>query len=102
MLHTSVATQDQSLVSGLVVEDKKQRVANYHAETLKNFVELCGAAGIDDYKQLSRKHIYRRVFMNEVRTFEDIFPSIQPGEMINGNIPERYKQDFIDANSEKW
>ncbi len=99
---TGVATQDPSLVKGLVVEDKKQRVANYHAETLKNFVELCGAAGIDDYKQLTRSHIYRRVFMNEVRTFEDIFPSLEYGAMAKGVIPERYKSDYEKASAEKW
>jgi glutamate synthase domain-containing protein 2 len=99
---TGVATQDKSLSDGLVVADKKQRVANYHEETLRNFVELCGAAGIDDYKQLTRSHIYRRVFMNEVKTFEDIFPSLESGCMNNGNIPEKYKQDFAKANSEKW
>jgi glutamate synthase domain-containing protein 2 len=99
---TGVATQDASLSDGLVVADKKQRVANYHSETLKNFVELCGAAGIDDYKQLTRSHIYRRVFMNEVKTFEEIFPSLESGCMINGNIPEKYKQDFAKASSDRW
>jgi glutamate synthase domain-containing protein 2 len=99
---TGVATQDASLSDGLVVADKKQRLANYHGETLKNFVELCGAAGIDDYKQLTRSHIYRRVFMNEVKTFEEIFPSLESGCMNIGNIPEKYKQDFAKANSEKW
>ena len=86
-----------SLVNGLVVNDKKQSVANYHAETLKNFLELCRAAGIDDYKQLNRGHIYRRVSMNEVKTFEDIFPSLNNGDIINGNIPERYSQDYKNA-----
>jgi glutamate synthase domain-containing protein 2 len=99
---TGVATQDKSLSDGLVVNDKKQRVANYHGETLKNFVELCGAAGIDDYKQLTRSHIYRRVFMNDVRTFEEIFPSLENGCMNNGNIPEKYKQDYASASSERW
>jgi glutamate synthase domain-containing protein 2 len=99
---TGVATQDPSLVNGLVVADKKQRVANYHSETLKNFIELCGAAGIADYKQLTRSHIYRRVFMNEVRTFEDIFPSLEYNCMRQGNVPEKYKQDYIKASSEKW
>jgi glutamate synthase domain-containing protein 2 len=45
---TGVATQDPSLTVGLVVKDKKQRVANYHEDTIKTFVELMGAAGIDD------------------------------------------------------
>ena len=99
---TGVATQDPTLVSGLVINDKKQRVANFHIETLKNFVELCGAAGIDDYKQLTRSHIHRRVFMNEVRTFEDIFPSLEYGSMANGIVPERYRTDYAMADATKW
>lgn len=99
---TGVATQDPNLSIGLVVADKKQRVANYHGETVKTFVELMGAAGIDDYKKLTRSHIYRRVFMNEVRTFEDIFPSLEPSSIINNKIPEKYKQDVEMAFADRW
>ncbi|MFL9481370.1 FMN-binding glutamate synthase family protein [Chitinophagaceae bacterium LWZ2-11] len=99
---TGVATQDPSLSVGLVVSDKKQRVANYHNNTVKTFVELLGAAGMDDYKKLNRSHIYRRVFMNEVRTFEDIFPSLEEGCLTNGNIPEKYKQDVALAFADRW
>ncbi|RPD38245.1 FMN-binding glutamate synthase family protein [Chitinophaga barathri] len=99
---TGVATQDPALSIGLVVSDKKQRVANYHEDTVKSFVELMGAAGIDDYKKLTRSHIYRRVFMNEVRTFEDIFPSLEPSCMITNKIPEKYKQDYEMAHPDRW
>lgn len=99
---TGVATQDPQLVAGLVVDDKKVRVANYHSETVKSFVELLGAAGIDDHNKLTRSHIYRRVFMNEVRTFETIYPSLQPGCMLHGDIPEKYKEDFEKAHIDKW
>lgn len=99
---TGVATQDPQLVAGLVVSDKKIRVANYHEDTVKSFVELLGAAGIDDHQKLTRHHIYRRVFMNEVRTFENIYPSLTPGCMLNGNIPEKYQDDYNEANMEKW
>lgn len=99
---TGVATQDPQLTVGLVVEDKKHRVANYHDDTVKSFVELMGATGLDDPGQLTRSHIYRRVFMNEVRTFEDIFPSLEPGCLIKGNIPEKYKQDMEAASADRW
>ena len=99
---TGVATQDPSLTVGLVVSDKKQRVANYHEDTIKTFVELMGAAGIDDYKKLTRSHIYRRVFMNEVRTLEDIFPSLQPGDMLKAELPVRYAQDAQTADPDRW
>ncbi|MEI9955342.1 MAG: FMN-binding glutamate synthase family protein [Ferruginibacter sp.] len=99
---TGVATQDKGLVKGLVIDDKKQRVANYHEDTIKTFVELLGAAGIADCNKLTRSHIYRRVFMNEVRTFEDIYPTCAVGCMTNGNIPEKYKHDVEKASAERW
>ncbi len=99
---TGVATQNKELMNGLVVNDKAKRVFNYHEDTVKTFVELMGAAGLDSPTQLSRSHIYRRVFMNEVRTFEDIFPSVAYGTMQNGQVPERYKDDYLKADMERW
>jgi glutamate synthase domain-containing protein 2 len=99
---TGVATQDPSLTKGLVVSDKITRVFNYHEDTVKTFVELIGAAGIDEPAKLTRSHIYRRVFMNEVRTFEDIFPSIEPGSFLKGRFTERYQQDFEMADAGRW
>lgn len=99
---TGVATQDPQLVSGLVVEDKSKRVMNYHNETVKSFVELLGAAGIDDSEKITRSHIYRRIFMNQVTTFEDIFPSIPTGSLLRGEIPQKYRFDFEIASAESW
>lgn len=99
---TGITTQDPQLVAGLVVSDKKVRVANYHEDTVKSFVELLGAAGIDDHTELTRSHIFRRVSMNEVRTFENIYPSLATGCMLNGNIPEKYQEDYDKADMEKW
>ncbi|MBC7937235.1 MAG: FMN-binding glutamate synthase family protein [Rhizobacter sp.] len=99
---TGVATQDPQLVAGLVVENKKVRVANYHSQTVKSFTELLGAAGMKEPSQLKRSHIYRRVFMNQVTTFEDIFPKVPVGSFINGQIPERYQRDFDRATAESW
>lgn len=99
---TGVATQDPNLTKGLVVSDKITRVYNYHDDTVRTFVELIGAAGIDNATKLTRSHIYRRVFMNEVRTFEDIFPTIPYGSFTKGIIPDRYKQDFEMADERRW
>lgn len=99
---TGVATQDPSLSVGLVVEDKKTRVANYQQATVKNFVELLGASGLDNMGNITRSHIYRRISLNEMLTFEEIFPSIPVGSMKEGIIPERYKSDFGWANMDKW
>lgn len=99
---TGVATQNPQLTKGLVVDDKKVRVANYHKHTIESFVELIAAAGIDNPRKLNRHQIYRRVFMNEVKTLEEIYPSVPTGAMLNGGIPERYQKSFEAASSDKF
>jgi glutamate synthase domain-containing protein 2 len=99
---TGVATQDPKLVKGLVIDDKKKRVANYHTETVKSFVELLGAAGMSEASALNRHHIYRRVFMNQVTTFEDIFPPVAKGSLLHNVVPDRYKTDFESADINSW
>ena len=99
---TGVATQNPQLVKGLVIDDKKVRVANYHKHTVESFVELLAAAGIDNPRKINRHQIYRRVFMNEVKTLEEIYPSVAPGAMLNGTVPERYRMSYQAANSDRF
>lgn len=99
---TGITTHDPKLTKGLNVADKKVRCANYHQKTIRAFVELLGASGLDDMKNLTRSHIYRRVDLNNMITYEEIFPSIKFGSMAGGNIPEKYQWDFTHSNIESW
>lgn len=99
---TGVATQDKALMKGLNVDNKKMRVANYHKNTVKSFLELMGAAGLDHPSKLKRSHVNRRVFMNEVRTLEEVFPYIPEGSLLDNNIPEKYLEDLKMANADAF
>lgn len=99
---TGITTQNPQLTVGLVPEDKKVRVANYHEMTIKNFVELLCASGLTESKDLSRSHIYRRVSLNEMITYEELFPTIKTRSMIEGEISEKYKLDFQFADKTRW
>ena len=99
---TGVATQDPHLERGLVVEDKKARVANFHKHTVESFAELMAAAGIRDHQKLNRHMIYRRVFMNEIRTLEEIYPSVTTGALLGSDIPEQYVHSFQSAHADKF
>jgi len=99
---TGVATQDPILMNGLVIEDKKVRVANFHKHTVESFVELLAASGIDNPRRLNRHQITRRVFMNETKTLEEIYPSVAVGSFVNGTVPERYKMSFEAANADRF
>lgn len=78
-----VATQDEKLMKGLVVEDKADRVFNFHHETVKSFVELMGASGIENPEQLSRVHINRRIIMDTVKRYDEIYPEVTEGAYLN-------------------
>ena len=99
---TGITTNDPKLTVGLDVADKKVRLANFHAGTIKNFVELLGACGLDEMHNLTRSHIYRRVNLNKMMTYEEIFPSVEEGSMLIGEYPEKYKWDFAHANMNQW
>jgi glutamate synthase domain-containing protein 2 len=99
---TGVATQDPELMKGLVIDDKKIRVANFHKHTVESFVELLAASGLDNPRKLNRHQISRRVFMNEVKTLEEIYPSVPLGAMLDGNIPERYKMSFEHSSPDEF
>lgn len=99
---TGITTQDPKLTVGLVVEDKKHRLANYHKKVIESFVELLGASGLDEAKNLTRSHIYRRVSLNEMITYEGLFPSMKPGALLEGDIPEKYQDDFAKADMNQW
>ncbi|MBK6979464.1 MAG: FMN-binding glutamate synthase family protein [Cytophagaceae bacterium] len=98
-----VATQDPQLTVGLVVEDKKTRIANFHNNTVKSVVELLGATGLDEVHNLNRSHIYRRISFSSMQTYEEIFPSVEVGAFLDeANLPEKYKPDFKHASAEQW
>lgn len=98
---TGVATQDPKLTVGLVVEDKKTRVANFHRATVKSVVELLGASGLNSKENITRSHIYRRISFSSMQTYEEIFPTYKTGSFLT-EIPERYKTDFSFANPNSW
>lgn len=100
---TGVATQDPSLVKGLVVEDKKVRVANYHKETVKSFVELMAAAGIDHPDKINRSHVFQRVEQHLSRSFSQTYPYIIEGCLLdNESVPRKWKKDMAKANVDSF
>lgn len=99
---TGVATQNKRLQYGLVVDEKKDRIANFHKNTIKSFLEMVGALGLDNPSDLTPEHIMRRVGVGQAKTMDKIFDYLTPGQLLTDNIPERYLSYWEKANAEKF
>ncbi len=71
---TGVATQKEALIKGLDVEDKAKRCASYHEKTIHSLAELLSASGVSHPKDLTRAHINKRMGLNKVMKYSEIFP----------------------------
>ena len=98
---TGVATQDPTRQRALVVPDKMERVVNFHRATLHELAELTAAAGLDHPTDFKPVHISRRVSSSEVKTFADLFPALEEGELVSGTSNPRWRKawDMAHANS---
>jgi hypothetical protein len=87
-----VATQDPLRQRALVVEDKAQRVYNFHRNTLKALAEMLAAAGLDHPSQIDAKHLVQRLSATEIKLFAQQHVFLQPGELLSGQIGGEFYQ----------
>jgi glutamate synthase domain-containing protein 2 len=99
---TGVATQDPSLMKGLVVEDKKVRVFNFHRLTVASAIELLGAAGLRHPYQLTRAYINRRISANVMQSYIETFPYIPEGSLLQTPYPSRFELGMALSTSETF
>lgn len=57
---TGITTSDPSLMAGLDVTDKAERVARFHRRTVESLSDLMGAAGLHSPDEISLTHISAR------------------------------------------
>ncbi|WP_026838474.1 FMN-binding glutamate synthase family protein [Gillisia sp. JM1] len=81
---TGVTTNNPSLMRGLVVEDKWERVKNYHYRTLHDFLELFAAAGCTSCDQLHRKFIHKKIG-DEIFSYEQLYPTVSDSAYVIKN-----------------
>jgi len=99
---TGIATQDPGLTNGLVVSDKRQRVAHFHSATVETVAELLTAAGLQTIQELNRSHIFRRVSMNAISRYDEIYPYPETGCLLAEAPPPSLERDFHTASTQSF
>jgi glutamate synthase domain-containing protein 2 len=99
---TGVTTQDPSRARALVVPHKIERVYNYHHATLHALAELIAAAGLEHPQQIRSIHFSQRTSTTEVQSFAKLYPSLRPGELIDGTSDPRFREAWAMARAETF
>lgn len=99
---TGVATQDKTKMRGLVVEDKKTRVANFHRKTVFSAVELLAAAGIDHPDHVGRSAVYRRIDPNTIQRYDELYPVPDQGSLRQTPYPDGWEVDMARADAHRF
>ena len=99
---TGVATQDPHLAAGLVVEDKRKRVAAFHRESVRSFAELLGTMGLTESHELRPWHLMRRVSPTEVRHYGELYRYLRNGELLGEDPPVEYARALHAASAQTF
>lgn len=97
-----VATQDPSLRAGLVVTDKRKRVATYHKHTMESTAEMLGAMGLESTDELRPWHIVTRVGAVENKNYYELFNYIEHEDFLNDKIPSVYEDAWRNSCAESF
>jgi glutamate synthase domain-containing protein 2 len=99
---TGVATQNTWRQRAIVVDDKAERVRQFHDHTLAALAELVGAAGLAQPADLTPMHILRRISPSEVKSFAEIYTFLDAGELIAGTRNSQYAQQWAMADTSRF
>ena len=99
---TGIATQDPGLFKGLVVLDKRVRVANYQKSTVRHFFDIIGAAGCDHPSKLDASMIFQRMGDNRVVSFAELYGTVELGALLSDELPAHYAEAWQRARAESF
>lgn len=85
---TGVATMDQRRHRAIDVDDRAKRVENFHRNTLHSVKELLEAAGLQHPRELTRRHIVRRLRDGSVKRADELNPRVAHRALIDGGLNE--------------
>jgi hypothetical protein len=92
-----------SLVYGLDVTDKTERVYRYHRETVRGAMELLGALGLERLDEIRPHHVFRRVDDLRIRHFGELYDFLETGQLLeNERIPKGMRDEWNMSRPDRW
>ena len=99
---TGIATQDPRRQKAIDVDDKSERVAQFHHNTLHALAELLGAAGLGHPSEIEPRHIHIRRDDGTIVTGEGALRSLAPGALLDGDVPPALLDEWSQAQANSF
>jgi glutamate synthase domain-containing protein 2 len=104
---TGVATQDPARAKAINVEDKSERVKNFHHNTLSSFFELVGSMGLDDPAKLVPQMIKRRSPYGTQMSLGSLVTQLKTNELLDfesdsGELDESWQYWWEASSAEQF
>jgi hypothetical protein len=70
------------------IKDRAERVFSFQKNTRFALKELLEAAGLSHPNELNRRHIVRRLSASQIKLADQIYPKVENGALLRGEIVE--------------
>ncbi len=87
-----ITTHDPGLVIGLVVSEKRHRVASYHRNTVKSLSQIIGVMGLEHPSLLRPWHIMHRLDTVRATHLGHIYNFLKGGELLSDALPVDFEE----------
>lgn len=96
---TGVATQDPRRSRALDVGAKSLRVRNFHAATVRSFLDMMGALGCASPEELTPELIYHRADFGAALTYAQLYPCPRAGSWLEPDFEGPYAAEWREASA---
>ena len=97
-----VATQNPMRWKALDVEDKANRVRNFHAATVQEAAGMLASMGLDDFHDLAPSMLFRRTSDEYNENYAELYNWLEPGELLTGTRFHSWAEDWATADPERF
>ena len=69
---------------------------------MKSFFEVLGAAGLSDPRELKPWYVMKRVSAEEVKSYHEIYPPIEPGALLVPKVEGSLARAWETARADRF
>lgn len=84
------------------MENKAERTASFHGQTMHEVAEMPGTMGLTSTKEFRPWHRMCRMHFIQIEHYGEIYPALKKGDILKKNVPESWDRAVRAASSSSF